>query len=801
MKKFNNLFAFIAIAAIMSVSSSVCFAQTYQSRSGIVSFKEGVRDDYHSILDFSINSEEGESILKNSTRDSLNMDFLGKALYGETYSVFISGSIAYVGTSTSLMIFDISIPIEPQLMGHWHHSYADLASIHVVGDYAYLALNSCMPWGEEGAIGIIDISNPADPVEVACFQTSGDLPGAFDIYTQGNYSYAAVGTGLLILDVSNPVNPVQISFLDFGGIPNFTNGVEVVGNYAYVAATAAGLKIVDISDPANPTITSTYSTPSWVRQVKVIGNYAYLLSSFGPPSLFEVVDIIDPTNPAFVGSIALSKVGRMYINGFYAYIGIQETFYPTGLVGGLDIIDISDPTDLSIAGSCEIEGGAWKVSVDNNFCYVAAKGGGLIVIDVSQPNSPIPVSWYNTGQLAYSVEVIDNYAYVADRNNLWPNKGSLRIVDVTNTSAPVELGVFETGGEARTISIEYPYAYIADGYNGFCIADISGPNNITGVGTYQQTDMYVNDIGVANQYAYIACNDNFQVVDISNPTSPVLMGEIAFSIARSVFLKDNLAFVSTISGSGSSKGMQIVDISNPTNPIVLGSFASTGQHGTWQTYVLDDLAYLADSQGGLRIVDISDPTNPVEVGNYSTSGVAASIFVSGSYAYVGILGSMGSIMGVEVIDVSDLSNLNIVGYYTLFDQGYDVFVTENIVYVASGKDGLNILDFTLITGIEPDNEFIPVSYMLKQNYPNPFNPATTISFSTTESTENTEISIYNIKGQKVKTLIDEKLEAGNHQVVWNGKDEKNKSVSSGIYFYKMECGDKYTGFKKMILMK
>ena len=86
------------------------------------------------------------------------------------------------------------------------------------------------------------------------------------------------------------------------------------------------------------------------------------------------------------------------------------------------------------------------------------------------------------------------------------------------------------------------------------------------------------------------------------------------------------------------------------------------------------------------------------------------------------------------------------------------------------------------------------------NYPNPFNPTTTISFSTTESTESTELAIYNIKGQKVKTLVNEKLDVGTHQVVWDGKDESSKPVSSGIYFYKMNNGE-YTSTRKMILMK
>ncbi|MCK4695451.1 MAG: T9SS type A sorting domain-containing protein, partial [Candidatus Cloacimonetes bacterium] len=99
-----------------------------------------------------------------------------------------------------------------------------------------------------------------------------------------------------------------------------------------------------------------------------------------------------------------------------------------------------------------------------------------------------------------------------------------------------------------------------------------------------------------------------------------------------------------------------------------------------------------------------------------------------------------------------------------------------------------------------DDEEIPLVTKLKGNFPNPFNPSTTISFSTAESTELTEMVIYNLKGQKVKTLVNEKLDAGTHQVVWNGKDNSGKNVSSGVYFYRLKSG-KYTSTKKMILMK
>ena len=99
-----------------------------------------------------------------------------------------------------------------------------------------------------------------------------------------------------------------------------------------------------------------------------------------------------------------------------------------------------------------------------------------------------------------------------------------------------------------------------------------------------------------------------------------------------------------------------------------------------------------------------------------------------------------------------------------------------------------------------DGSMINPSLKLYQNYPNPFNPETTIYFSTTEPPENTEISIYNLRGQRVNTLINDKLDEGSHQVVWDGKDENNQPVASGIYLYKLEAGG-YSKTKKMILLK
>jgi flagellar hook assembly protein FlgD len=91
---------------------------------------------------------------------------------------------------------------------------------------------------------------------------------------------------------------------------------------------------------------------------------------------------------------------------------------------------------------------------------------------------------------------------------------------------------------------------------------------------------------------------------------------------------------------------------------------------------------------------------------------------------------------------------------------------------------------------------------LKGNYPNPFNPETTITFTlNTDQPLNVKLLIYNVKGQKLNTLVNEHLETGEHSVIWNGTDRNNKQVSSGVYFYQLEVDDKAIGTKRMLLIK
>ncbi|MBA7694056.1 hypothetical protein ES703_102657 [subsurface metagenome] len=98
-----------------------------------------------------------------------------------------------------------------------------------------------------------------------------------------------------------------------------------------------------------------------------------------------------------------------------------------------------------------------------------------------------------------------------------------------------------------------------------------------------------------------------------------------------------------------------------------------------------------------------------------------------------------------------------------------------------------------------ERDVLPTGYALAQNYPNPFNPVTTISF-TIPRHEMVKLVVYNILGQHVTTLVNERTGPGTHSVIWNGTDMAGRMVGSGIYFYRIKAGD-FNKVRKFTFLK
>jgi len=137
--------------------------------------------------------------------------------------------------------------------------------------------------------------------------------------------------------------------------------------------------------------------------------------------------------------------------------------------------------------------------------------------------------------------------------------------------------------------------------------------------------------------------------------------------------------------------------------------------------------------------------------------------------------------------------------------------TDLVVAEVSSQDGETNPNYTTAAGFSRlfskttsvasprANENVPTDFALSQNFPNPFNPETEISFQIGRA-ERAELAVYNIAGEKIRTLVSGIVQPGNHSVKWDGKDETGKFLASGTYVYRLKTGNLQAS-RKMILLQ
>jgi hypothetical protein len=172
-------------------------------------------------------------------------------------------------------------------------------------------------------------------------------------------------------------------------------------------------------------------------------------------------------------------------------------------------------------------------------------------------------------------------------------------------------------------------------------------------------------------------------------------------------------------------------------------------------------------------------------------GLAQPIYLSTINRYVGLLMIYSNSVAGERVE-----------FQAFVPEARAVYnVAEAISFEVDGAVGTIRKPLILSTkGIAFEvTENVPATFNLSQNYPNPFNPVTTIEYSLPEQSQVT-LEVFNVLGQRVKTLVNVVQPAGRHKIVWDGKDAQGKDVASGIYFYRLEAGE-FTQSKRMVILK
>lgn len=141
-----------------------------------------------------------------------------------------------------------------------------------------------------------------------------------------------------------------------------------------------------------------------------------------------------------------------------------------------------------------------------------------------------------------------------------------------------------------------------------------------------------------------------------------------------------------------------------------------------------------------------------------------------------------------LLALQDSGLVRILLFEQLIDEWRTIYDSTGYIY--------NAPDPTKVRTLESK----PRKFCLKQNFPNPFNSVTAICYQLS-ATNFINLSIYDLLGRRVRTLVDKTEAAGNHSIVWDGRDESGQPVSSGVYFYKLMCKGNFEIGNNMLFLK
>jgi hypothetical protein len=254
---------------------------------------------------------------------------------------------------------------------------------------------------------------------------------------------------------------------------SFAGDAVLVDDYVFLATESGGLEVLDVSNPASPVNVDTYIQGASIYRIIVKDDLAYL--SCGPDGL-QIVNISDPHNVAYVSHLNWTytqnpeSTAQMEIVGNYLYVcDVDDDF---------KVINVTDPFNPIMIGSCFFSSSALGVAVKDNFAYIGAWNNRLVTVNITDPTDP-QVTADNYSPISYSIGVQVKYGlvYVAD----WEN--GIHIYDLTNPDVPTFVKTISME-KLRDIYIFWQYAFVSDSDFGLRVFNLHDPLNPVLENTY-----------------------------------------------------------------------------------------------------------------------------------------------------------------------------------------------------------------------------------------------------------------------------------------------------------------------------
>lgn len=520
----------------------------------------------------------------------------------------------YMAASGSgLSIFDAAHPAAPRLA-------ATVPLPGVAADVA-IAVPYVYVGTQQGTLYILDLTAPLQPHLVGQVEVGGRI---VDMAVDAGMVYlACLNQGLVIVDARTPHQP---RLLQRWPTADAATAVALHNQQAYVAA--GGLEILDVRRP---------EAPVRLRTQPLRGAYGVTL--LPPYALIATgTDGVQVVSMDRRGEVHQSHTGRyaarLALTGTHAFVADTR--------GGLQILDLSQPTQPQHLATLAEIGTISDVVVDGSFAYLAnsQRGHGLVVVDVSTPAAPYVIGQYHHDSTT-AVVVRDDLALVGDA------AGVLLVLDVRQPAHPRLLGTLALPGTPQHLALLPPYVLVVSDAAGVHVVDITQVS-MPQLRTTVPIAGRALDLALIEHTAYVAALEGgIQEVDVSTPLHPTLGLQYHHHDGQGDHIIRLVAHQQTLYAIDSQRGLQILARPEPGQLRLQGSFAAP-EGAPWGLTAVGPYVFVTTLLNSLYVVDVTTPSQPRLLSTAPYGG--ADIHRVGRSLYLAVQGRRREPGGLRLVD-------------------------------------------------------------------------------------------------------------------------------------------------------
>lgn len=635
-------------------------------------------------------STQDTTFTANNTDYVLSKNFQYDDRLGAMNDIMIQDNLAFVAVKWGgLVIFNISNLEKPTLIGSYYEPLnTSSVSDNVLTSSLFIRENVVFLADGENGLIILNVSNPSNPTKIGQFDEEGDWRHCYDVFVEYSYAYIFTSLYLIILDITNLKMPIKISEEMFIGL----RSIYVKNGFIFLA-TSTSCTVINASDPLNLVIITTLNDTlncflqnDYLLVTEESNNLViYNLSTL--PTLTEITNI----------SLSLNGSAKyLSANNKYAYVG------STNEILWIDIGEIENPYAISKISNLNYHYETDSISIkrklesskiinNEEILFLIDYQKGFYIYNFSKMPEHTQIGYYDCGMRAELVRMKGQYVYVTSRAEMPYYPARLEIYELKNDNLQlVSFYVTENSIWDLVVIDNFVFLAVSNGIEVIDVSNSSSPSKISEYYYYKSTSVWNLLYDDKQKVIYLCCDINGLVIlDASNLQNLTLISEInelqGYSYrAYDIYIYENIAFVADSQVFG---GFGIIDILDPRNPSIINYVPLN--RGIIGIQVQNDLAYLTSNSKILEIFDVTDLTSPTKKGEFDDNKQGDSIgrfclkddifFVARRHSF-SLLNISNPINPTELITINrPLSALYM-----------DVFIEDNILFVASAWDGLEI---------------------------------------------------------------------------------------------------------------